>query len=89
MLGLTPSIFFKVDPRERQKHVFGDPQDIYVYVVGRRKTTKKKSVYITSLIEFKKSNKKSETKKVVEIIKKVISEQADKESVKSHEKCSL
>ena len=39
--------------------------------------------------DLKKPKKENETKQVIEIIKRVISEEANKKSVKSHEKCSI
>ena len=40
-LGLTPDIFFRVEPRETPKHVFGDPQDINIDGRAERRQIKK------------------------------------------------
>ena len=48
-----------------------------------RKTAKTKG--ITFLSDIKKISAKSDKRKVIEIIKKAVSEQADKKSVESHE----
>ena len=47
MLGLTPSIFFRVDAPKTPKQVFGDPRKIfiyiyiYIYMVGAKDDKKK------------------------------------------------
>ena len=46
MLGLAPSIFFRVDVAKTRERVFGDPQK-YLYIWSVRKTTNKNSVCVS------------------------------------------
>ena len=59
----------------------------YLYeMVGAKDAKNKKRVCVTFLSDIKETKKRKATKKVMGIIKKVISEQANKKTLKSHEK---
>ena len=73
-------------PRERRNRSPATPE-IFMYRVGPEGDKHKKVARVTFLSDIKKpKKKKSHNKRVMEIIKKVISEQANKKSDKKHEK---
>ena len=78
----------RIKPRKRQTRSLATPE-IFVCRVGAKDDKNKESVHITFLSDLKKTKKRSDKKKRWISSKHVISEQADKESVKSREKCSL
>ena len=55
MLGLTPTIFFKVEPHKTPKQVFGATPRIFIYVVGPKDDSDK--INITFLIDIKRGER--------------------------------
>ena len=49
MLGLTPSIFFRVEPPKTPKRVFGDPQNLYICGVGAEDDKKKGITFLSAI----------------------------------------